>query len=388
LTTEIVCGTLRLLLLILTTTRRLVLAVLVFLAWAPAAHAWSRPVPGPVLQPFAYDEAHPYAAGQHRGIDIGAAAGEPVSAPAAGAVSFAGSVPSSGESVTIETADGYSVTLTHLGSIAVSKGASVAEGDPVGTIGPSGTPEVDSPYVHLGIRVTSDPNGYLDPLRFLPPPPASDPTTESAPPVSQPSASGGAVATPRAAPAPAPATPTPVASASTTPATARGASVRRTRSSARFRRVRGRASRSRSSDTSARELRRPRPSQQVVPHSADGAGRVQVQPATRHQRIDAPTSPLWRPVVGAGVSAARLRLDAGHEMQPAGHGTHFRRPATAASSVLLPLACNGAAALVALAAAFAAGRGARRRRADGGPVAQVFDLSRTTAHGGRERRAA
>ena len=27
---------------------------------------------GPVVQPFAYDEAHPYATGQHRGIDIGA----------------------------------------------------------------------------------------------------------------------------------------------------------------------------------------------------------------------------------------------------------------------------------------------------------------------------
>ena len=50
-----------------------------------AAQAWSWPVHGPVLQPFAYDEAHPYAAGQHRGIDIGAdAAGEQVVAPAAG----------------------------------------------------------------------------------------------------------------------------------------------------------------------------------------------------------------------------------------------------------------------------------------------------------------
>ena len=45
---------------------------------------------GPVLQGFAYDEAHPYASGQHRGIDIGAdAAGESVVAPASGAVSFA-----------------------------------------------------------------------------------------------------------------------------------------------------------------------------------------------------------------------------------------------------------------------------------------------------------
>ena len=85
---------------------------------------------GPVLQPFSYDEAHPYAAGQHRGVDIGAdAAGEPVVAPAAGTVSFAGTVPTNGKSVTIETADGYSVTLTHLGSIAVAKGATVAEQD-------------------------------------------------------------------------------------------------------------------------------------------------------------------------------------------------------------------------------------------------------------------
>ncbi len=84
---------------------------------------------GPVLQGFSYDEAHPYAAGQHRGIDIGAdAEGETVVAPAAGTVSFAGTVPTNGKSVTIETADGYSVTLTHLGSIGVTKGASVSEG--------------------------------------------------------------------------------------------------------------------------------------------------------------------------------------------------------------------------------------------------------------------
>src|SRR6478735_1502077 len=149
---------------------KLTTVVVAFLVWVPVANAWTWPVQGPVLQPFSYDEAHPYAAGQHRGIDIGAnAAGERVVASSTGTVSFAGSVPNSGESVTIETADGYSVTLTHLGSIAVSKGASVAEGDAVGTIGPSGTPEVDGPYVHLGIRVTTDPNGYVDPLGLLPP---------------------------------------------------------------------------------------------------------------------------------------------------------------------------------------------------------------------------
>ena len=68
--------------------------------------------------------------------------GDAVLAPAGGTVTFAGSVPGSGKSVTITTADGYAVTLTHLGSIAVAQGAAVAEGDAVGTIGPSGDPEV------------------------------------------------------------------------------------------------------------------------------------------------------------------------------------------------------------------------------------------------------
>lgn len=150
-----------------------------FLIWTPVASAWSWPVHGPVLQPFSYDEAHPYDAGQHRGIDIGAAAsGDAVVAPESGTVSFAGFVPTSGESVTIETADGYSVTLTHLGSIGVAKGAAVSEGDVVATVGPSGASEQTVPYVHLGVRTTSDPLGYLDPLGLLPatePPPTSTP---------------------------------------------------------------------------------------------------------------------------------------------------------------------------------------------------------------------
>src|SRR5919108_86524 len=56
------------------------------------ALAWTWPVDGPVLRPFVLGD-DPYAAGQHRGIDVGAAAGSPVRAPAAGAVSFSGWVP-------------------------------------------------------------------------------------------------------------------------------------------------------------------------------------------------------------------------------------------------------------------------------------------------------
>ncbi len=109
---------------------------------APVAGAWTWPAAGAVLQPFVFDPAHPYAAGEHRGIDIGGDPGATVLAPVAGTVTFAGTVPASGKCVTITTADGYAVTLTHLGSLAVAKGATVAEGDGVGTIGPSGDAEL------------------------------------------------------------------------------------------------------------------------------------------------------------------------------------------------------------------------------------------------------
>src|SRR5436305_8785478 len=84
-----------------------------------AARAWTWPVDGPVLRPFSFDRAHPYAAGQHRGIDLGAQSGSRVLAPAAGVVSFAGTVPTGGKTVSIQTASGYTATLVHLGSIGV-----------------------------------------------------------------------------------------------------------------------------------------------------------------------------------------------------------------------------------------------------------------------------
>src|SRR5690242_3576054 len=152
--------------------RLLVLAAAAALIVPATALGWAWPVTGPVLTAFSFDAAHPYAAGQHRGIDIGAPAGAPVVAPASGTVSFAGTVPGGGKTVTIRTPDGYSVTLVHLGSFGVRRGAAVGEGDPIGTVGPSGVPELDVTYVYLGIRETADEQGYLDPLRFLPAPPS------------------------------------------------------------------------------------------------------------------------------------------------------------------------------------------------------------------------
>ncbi len=336
--------------------------VLVLLAWAPAAYAWSWPVQGPVLQPFTYDESHPYASGRHRGIDIGAdAAGEQVVAPAAGIVSFAGLVPTNGECVAIETPDGYTVTLTHLGAILVGKDASVAEGQAVGTIGPSGTPEFDRPYVHLGIRTTSDPNGYLDPLRLLPPPPAAQPApAQSEPAATQPSASGGSASAPAQ---PAPSVPASTPSVATTRGSTAALEPSRVSSRARVRARRPRT-----------DVRQQRPSQQQASRHATGNHRV--RPSQRH--VPQHSSSARRPVVEATAPNRPARLDAGHEIQPTVRLVEPRaRPHGVARP--LPVVLNGAAALVALAAALAA----RRRRS---PVAavQVLHLPRPIP----ERRAA
>ena len=142
-------------------------ALFAILVGASPAHAWTWPVDGPVLQPFSLGD-DPYAAGYHRGVDVAAPAGSPVRAPAGGTVTFAGTVPRGGRTLTIRTADGYAVRLLHLGTFAVGRGESVREGDVVAAVGPSGEVEHPEPYVHLGVRIASERDGYVDPLSLLP----------------------------------------------------------------------------------------------------------------------------------------------------------------------------------------------------------------------------
>ncbi len=347
--------------------RRIGLPLLVFLAWTPAAYAWSWPVQGPVLQPFAYDESHPYAGGQHRGIDIGAeAAGDTVVAPASGTVSFAGSVPSSGECVTIQTADAYSVTLTHLGSIRVAKGAAVAEGDAVGTIGPSGTPDFDRPYVHLGIRIASDPNGYVDPLRFLPAAVATPPA-QSGSTASQPSASGEAPAAPAVAEPVSPAAAAPAAVAQPTAAPASSATPTQSGGTVRAR-PQAHAARHRPTRAAGEapavprasrstEWRAQRPVSEGTPVQA--AGRSHVRPARSGSHVHLPADPARRVVGEAAAARLPIGLGAGHEPREAPPIAKVIAPEHEQAG-LLPLACNGGAALVAVGAALLAAR--RRRR--------------------------
>src|SRR5579862_318265 len=210
--------------------RAVLIAFVVALVCAPGAGAWTWPAGGVVLQHFHFDPAHPYAAGQHRGIDVAGSVGDQVLAPRSGTVTFAGTVPSSGNTITIETDDGLAVTLTDLGSIGVSRGSTVTEGAAVGTIGTPGGTGDDQAFVQLGVRIASEAQGYLDPESLLPtrpaapqptaggsgsPPPTSESAEAASTPQEPPTASTSAPASPPTtapaaqAPEQAPASPTP-----------------------------------------------------------------------------------------------------------------------------------------------------------------------------------
>src|SRR3954470_6577793 len=98
-------------------TAALLSALLMSTSHAAAAGGWTWPVRGQVLTQFRNGD-DPYAAGQHRGVDIGAPVGTPVVAAESGTVEFAGVVGSSGLLVSERTSDGrYSLSYLHLSSV-------------------------------------------------------------------------------------------------------------------------------------------------------------------------------------------------------------------------------------------------------------------------------
>ena len=144
----------------------------VLLPAVPARADWVWPVRGEVITPYRNGD-DPYAAGQHRGIDIAAEPGTAVVAAAGGEVRFAGTAGSSGLTVSIRTADGlFDTSYLHLSATAVRKGQRIAAGETVGAVGTTGVRSAERPHLHFGIRDAGSEHAYHDPLAFLPPTPA------------------------------------------------------------------------------------------------------------------------------------------------------------------------------------------------------------------------
>jgi hypothetical protein len=138
------------------------IAVLLLAVLAPAASAaWRPPVVGAPTRLFAVT-TNPFAPGQHRGVDLGAAPGTPVRAPCAGRVAVAGRVGTSGGVVTLRCGR-WRVTHLPLATITVGTGTRVAPGARLGTLAHDGA----HAGLHLGVRRQGKRFGYVDPLRFL-----------------------------------------------------------------------------------------------------------------------------------------------------------------------------------------------------------------------------
>ena len=123
------------------------------------------PASGPLSSLFSTGRYHPvlHITRPHKGIDIAAATGEPILAPARGVVRFAGNKGNGyGNMVEIDHGYGYITRFAHASRLLAHTGQVVKRGDIIALVGATGL--VTGPHLHYEIEL----NGHqVDPLNFI-----------------------------------------------------------------------------------------------------------------------------------------------------------------------------------------------------------------------------
>jgi murein DD-endopeptidase MepM/ murein hydrolase activator NlpD len=108
------------------------------------------------------DRYGPRGAGWHAGLDFPAATGTPVTAAAAGRVSFSGYDDGYGLTVVLDHGNGLRTRYAHLSVAAVAPGTAVLAGQLVGRVGATG--HATGPHLHFEVTVRG---AATDPARAL-----------------------------------------------------------------------------------------------------------------------------------------------------------------------------------------------------------------------------
>ncbi|MCW5892667.1 MAG: peptidoglycan DD-metalloendopeptidase family protein [bacterium] len=119
------------------------------------------PVRGEVSSSFG-TRAVSHGAGFHRGVDIRARYGTPVTASAGGQVVFSGAMSGYGSMVVVDHGNDVKTLYAHLSAIYATEGRRIRRGDVIGAVGTSG--RSSGPHLHYEVRVGGEP---IDPACYL-----------------------------------------------------------------------------------------------------------------------------------------------------------------------------------------------------------------------------